>query len=250
MRVRPGAVLMVNGHFLNPSSEKSTPEVRVNLYTIPESELKEEGDILFLYNPFIHVGANGKSRARMRCPVHKDITLVNAQSHMHARGIGYEASVVGDAQPFYTHTHWESVPIKEFGDGLHIKAGSFLDYHCDYNNAATRDIFQGPSAKDEMCMLVGSYYPANEATTNCLEDPLLPIDQNSMGGEWVGNGTTSCANTLGCIQSAQDFNILQSCIVASDPAVSKEMSAAVRCIFKSANPLASCQTEFSQCLAK
>ena len=256
MNVRPGAVLLMNAHYINASPTVIEPEVRVNLYTVPKEEVTTEGDVLFLYNPFIHVGPMGESRARMRCPVHSDITIVNAQSHMHARGVGYAASVVGKTEPFYTSTDWEGVPVKDFGAGLEIKAGEWFDYHCDYTNTAMKDVYQGPRSTDEMCMLIGSYYPADLATANCLAEPFVPGQPNIIGAEWVGNGKATCAESFSCVQQniQSSLEAMTPCVTNSDPAVAKEFSDALRCYFKNAgpgtDPATACQAEFDTCLAK
>ena len=253
MKVRPNAVLLMNAHYVNASSAALSPEVRVNMYTIPEADVKTEGDILFLYNPFIFVGANGEGRARMQCKVHSDLTIQTIQSHMHARGSGYEASVRGEAEPFYTNTAWEGVPVKDFGAGLQVKAGSYFDYHCDYKNAGTKDVFQGPRSTDEMCMLIGSYYPANALTSDCR----LNAGDKFPGADWVGNGSATCAATMTCVQQAliaqKGLEGLTPCVTSSNAAVSKEMSAALRCLFNSfstgKDPNTVCQNEFATCAA-
>ncbi|MDI1447640.1 hypothetical protein [Polyangium sp. 6x1] len=258
MKVRPGAVLLMNAHYINASMNTIEPEVRVNLYSVPETEVQTEGDVLFLYNPFIHVGAMSEGRARMRCPVHKDITIVNVQSHMHARGVGYAASIVGEADPFYTSETWENVPVKDFGAGLQVKAGSWFDYQCDYSNGEMRNVFQGPRSTDEMCMLIGSYYPAEPATANCLAEAAAPNQQNFIGAEWVGNGKATCAESFSCVQQALGSGMgalegMTPCVTNSDPTVSNEMSAALRCLFRlgpGQDPTVVCKTEFEACLAK
>jgi len=253
MKVRPNAVLLMNAHYVNATSGTLTPEVRVNMYTIPEAEVKTEGDILFLYNPFIYVGANGEGRARMQCPIHSDITIQTVQSHMHARGAGYEARIVGEAEPFYTNTAWEGVPVKDFGAGLTVKAGSSFDYHCDYKNSGTKDVFQGPRSTDEMCMLIGSYYPANALTANCRSS----ASDQFIGADWVGNGSATCSASMTCVQQAliggKGLEGLTPCVTNSDAAVSKEMSAALRCLFRAfganKDPNMECQNEFATCMA-
>lgn len=256
MKVRPGAVLLMNAHYINASTTTIEPEVRVNLYTVPEAEVQTEGDILFLYNPFIHVGPMGQSRARMRCPVHKDITISNVQSHMHARGVSYAASIVGEAEPFYTSNEWEDVPVKEFGAGLKVKAGSSFDYHCDYTNTEMKDVYQGPRSTDEMCMLIGSYYPADFATANCLTEVGDPNDPSKFAAEWVGNGKATCAESFACVQESlnKGFNDMMPCVTNSDASISKEFSTALLCFFQNAgpgkDPAMACQTEFAACLAK
>lgn len=258
MPVTPGRVLLINVHYINASPEPIEPEVRINLYTIPEAEVVEEGDILFWYNIFIKVDAQSESRARMRCNINSDITLMNIQSHMHARGTGYAAMKLG-GEPFYTNEKWEDVPTKRFDGGMAVSAGTMFDYYCDYKNTGTKDVLQGPRSTDEMCMLIGSYYPADRGTSRCAAIPELPEQTGNLGAEWVGNGEATCAATFGCVQQVfgagpqdQDSFLggVASCVNAADPTVSREMSDALRCLFMSEDPQAACETEFGACLAK
>lgn len=250
IKVKAGSVLLMNAHYVNPTVEQLQPEIAINLHTIDEQKVREVGDILFLYNPFIKVAAQGTSRARMRCPVYEDMTLTNIQSHMHARGVGYAISAL-DSSPFYENDAWEDVPVKSLGaDGLSFKAGDILDYQCDYKNPSNEDIFQGPRASDEMCMAIGSFYPANEDTARCLA-----ADGQGFAAEWVGNGTATCAETMLCAQdmslSGGTLGRLAHCIQASAPEVSKEMTDAVRCFIRNGDdPLTKCATEFAACQAK
>ncbi|AKT44017.1 hypothetical protein [Chondromyces crocatus] len=258
MRIRPGAVLLMNAHYINASGDVLEPELAVNLYTIPEEQVEEEGDILFLYNAFIKVDAQSQRRARMRCPVRRDITIANVQSHMHARGVGYFAQT-STGQPFYESERWEDVPVKSFEGGFELKAGDTLDYACDYQNPGQHTVYQGPRSTDEMCMLIGSYYPADIATSNCSADPERPGETVGIGAEWIGDGTATCAQTLDCIEGAfsnatEGDLAFQGCIVDASPDVSKEVSDVSRCILLSLmsgkNPMTACGTEIATCSAK
>ncbi len=250
MNVAGSAILLMNAHYVNASSDDLEPEVRINLHTIPKEEVKEEGDILFFYNPFIGVPSQSTSRARMRCTVQADMTLANFQSHMHARGVGYAASVVGEA-PFYENDLWEGVPVKDFGAGKSIKKGSVIDYHCDYNNAAQNDVFQGPRSTDEMCMAIGSYYPANATTSNCAIVGEDPFETQNFGGEWVGNGNKTCAETMGCVQKAFSSKAvledITKCMLDSAPEKATPVSEAIRCLFTTENPAAECAAQIGAC---
>jgi hypothetical protein len=239
--VHIGGVVLINVHYINASDTDVTPDVRINLWTTPT--ITQEGDILFLYNPLIAVLAGRTARAEWRCPVYHDITIANAQSHMHARGVGYAAST-GDDAPFYTNDAWQGVPVQHY-DSLVVHAGQTLHYYCDYRNTESRDIFQGPRTSDEMCMLIGSYYPADPLTANCL-DPT----GNLPGGDWVGQGTATCAQTLQCIQSASsDFHAITSCMLDSAPAVSHPASELLRCLFSASDPVTQCSAQIAACAA-
>ncbi|HMJ52844.1 MAG TPA: hypothetical protein VK540_12235 [Polyangiaceae bacterium] len=93
-KLDPGTVLIINTHYLNASGNPLIAEARLNLYTLPEKDVVQEGGFLFFYNPFIRVPARSSASSRMRCTLSDDITLISAQSHMHRRGVGYTANVV------------------------------------------------------------------------------------------------------------------------------------------------------------
>lgn len=194
--------------------------------------------------------------ARLRCNVPEDITLITAQSHMHRRGVGYEAAVVGDSMPFYFTDRWEDVPVVDFGSGMDISAGSTIEYHCDYENPEMRDVYQGPRSSDEMCMLIGAYYPAVPGLSFCAADPERPLVTQGLGAQWIGQGEASCAETVDCVQSFDGdfFENLQGCVARSHPSVSEPMSDAVRCLLLSfaddRDPVQACAGEIATCMAR
>jgi hypothetical protein len=240
--VHVGGIAMINVHYVNASDEALATDVKIAFDTLPADQIAQEGDILFLYNPLISVPANTTARAHWRCPVYQDITISNVQSHMHARGTGYEARVDGNA-PFYASTHWEQVPVDSID--LSVTAGSKLDYYCDYRNTESRHVYQGPRSSDEMCMLIGSYYPADPRTANCLDESgMLP------GGDWIGQGAATCQQTMGCLQGAGgELAAITDCMLAAKPEVSVELSAALRCFMSAANPLTECSAQIQTCSA-
>jgi hypothetical protein len=248
MKLAAGSVVLMNAHYLNATESDLHPEAAVNLWTRPAAEVETEGDLLFLYNPFIKVPANGSGRARWRCPVHADITIANVQSHMHKRGMGYSAAVTGQA-PFYENTRWESVPVKRFDGGMTVTAGSTLDYWCDYESTVSNDIYQGPRTTDEMCMLIGSYYPADRRTSNCNDAA------GGLGGEWVGNGSATCAATWTCLQTAFTaaeadlIPAITDCMDVASPSVAAVSSALLRCFANSDAPETECQAQVTACQA-
>ena len=240
--IRIGGVLMINAHYINATDTPLEPTVAIDLFTLDAGEVTQEGDILFLYNPLIGIGPNATARARMSCPVYTDITIANAQSHMHARGIGY-AAAVDDAAPFYVNDRWEHVPVQRY-ENFVVSAGARLDYYCDYRNTESHPVYQGPRSTDEMCMLIGSYYPADARTAACL-DPSGELP----GGDWIGNGTATCAATLGCLQSAPDFAAITDCMLAAAPAVAHPTSELLRCLMVADDPAADCEAEIGTCVA-
>lgn len=238
--VRIGGVVLINVHYRNGSDSPLDTNVKVKWETTTADAISQEGDVLFLYNPLISVPPNGTARARQSCPVYKDITVVNIQSHMHSRGVGYEARVDNGA-PFYVNKRWEGVPVTAY-EGFKVTAGSRFDYFCDYRNTTGTPVYQGPRTSDEMCMLIGSYYPADPRTSNCLDESgKLP------GGDWIGQGTATCQQTMGCLQSAAGFPAMTDCMLAASPNVARASSDLLRCFFAAEDPVAQCGAQIQAC---
>ncbi len=249
--VKTAPILLINAHYINATDTELEPEARINIYTVDQSKVQVEGGMLFLYQPFIHVPSMGNSTARWSCPVHSNIKIANLQSHMHARGVGYKAELLaGPAGAtrtmLYETTNWESVPTKNYpGAGLDVAKGSRLDYQCNYTNTEAREVFQGAKASDEMCMLIGSYYPRDDNTANCLNEAGTALE-----GEWIGSGTNTCAQTFTCVQADFNEGTIARCIQQSSPTVSKVMSAALNCVIFSANPEVDCADQIDTCVAQ
>ncbi len=241
---RIGGFLLINVHYRNGSDEPLATDVKVAFETTTADKIVQEGDILFLFNPLISVPPGQTARSHWRCPVYQDITIANAQSHMHARGVGFEARVDGEA-PFYVNQRWESVPVQDY-EGLTVKAGSVLDYHCDFRNTGGTPVYMGPRTTDEMCMLIGSYYPADPRISNCLDET-----GKTLAGEWIGQGTATCQQTMGCLQQAQGrLPAVTDCMLAASPSVSRESSDLLRCTIGATDPLTQCAPQIQACAAK
>lgn len=228
LKVAPGTVLLMNTHYLNASSAPLETDARINLYTIADDEVNIEAGMLFHYNPFISVPAHGASTARMRCATEQDISVVRIQSHMHRRGVGYVAHKVGldgKMTELYAHDKWEGVPSQEFTPFLEVKAGEALDYRCEFKNNEDRDIAQGLTTKDEMCMLIGPYFPRSEAYENCA------TEEGYFASTWFGSGKSTCAEAFSCINSttAGDDAGLYGCVVNSCANVGPQLSEALNC---------------------
>ncbi|WP_437731806.1 hypothetical protein [Sorangium sp. So ce1335] len=229
LKVPPGTVLLMNTHYLNSSAEPLETDARINLYTIADDEVETEAGMLFHYNPFISVPAHGESSARMRCTTENDISIVRIQSHMHRRGVGYVAHKVGadgKMTELYAHDRWEDVPSQEFAPHLELKAGEALDYRCDFKNAEARDVAQGLTTRDEMCMLIGPYFPRSEAYENCANE------QDDLAGTWFGSGKSTCAEALSCMnETPADAGdaAFYGCIVNSCESVGPQLSEVITC---------------------
>ncbi|MBZ0232708.1 MAG: hypothetical protein K8M05_10295, partial [Deltaproteobacteria bacterium] len=244
LRAEAGAVLLVQTHYLNASAEPLDAQVRLNLWYAPAPAPVLAGT-LFFYDWAIHVPAGEPVTAHMRCNIPADVNLVFGMSHMHRRGVGYRA-VLEDASAnaapteLFATTDWEGVEPRRYAPELAVAAGSVIDYRCDFQGEAGRDIVEGPSAEaNEMCMFVASYYPRLDTPTELCAGP---------GSGPVFTGTQACGDTVTCVREAGDDAIateaclVDTCAASSAPAVELMKCINFQCAAPCAQGEAACDT--------
>lgn len=229
MRLKAGSIVLINTHYLNASPNTLDVSAAINLYTIPEAEFTTEAGVLFYYNPFISVPAHGTSKSRMRCLVETEINIVNLQSHMHRRGVGFTAKHISSSgvelETLYTNTEWENVPVSQYTPKKVIPAGDYLDYECEFNNPNDNTIVQGLKTTNEMCMLIGAYYPLNAQLETCdiVDEPFYGA------ATWYGAGSATCADTLMCMAGVGSVEEYFGCVTNSCEGAGPELSDFIRC---------------------
>jgi Copper type II ascorbate-dependent monooxygenase, C-terminal domain len=232
---RPGEILLLQAHYQNVGDAPVDATVRVTLRTTTADTVTTRAGTLRFYNPFIYVPAHQTAAAAMRCQIPHDITILSAASHMHKRGVGWQAFLDRPGfpaanSPFYDVSDWQQP--ETFLGPLTVKAGSSLRFRCDYLNDGDHPFVQGLSADDnEMCMFSAIYYPAmDEATESCVSMDLH------------GTGTRSCKDTTSCVEacppesrphlsisSAEVGECWQKCIVESCPNVTHALFPQLKC---------------------
>ena len=236
VKLEGGTVILMNTHYINAATKPLTVDARVNLWTIPKEQATVEAGIIFYYDPIIRIGAHASGYAEMSCPVTADINVLNLQTHMHARGLGGQAFVIPPGTPapapqmIYESKNWEQVPVKAFQPGMQIKAGSTLNYHCNYRNDEDRTIVQGATTKDEMCMLIGVYYPRDAKTELCSPDGTY--DNFSLAGTWYGQGgTNTCGQALVCTQAATTEESSYACLLGACRSATPALDDVAKCFY-------------------
>jgi len=227
LRAAAGSVLLVQTHSRNAPAEPVAAQVRLNLWTAATPPPIEAGT-LFFYDWAILVPAGQPATARMRCAVPADVDLVFGMSHMHRRGVGYEAvlEAAGDAAPttLFTTTDWQGIEPRQYQPRQHVTAGSVIDFHCDFAGEPGRAIVEGPSAEaNEMCMFIAAYYPRLDPSTELC---------SGAGSGPVLTGTTTCAETVACVRGAGADEIAsEACLVDTCAASSQPAADLMQCIF-------------------
>ena len=258
LHIPAGSILMMDLHILNTTPAALPVTVQMNLDTIPASQVTQEAGIYFFYDPFIAIPPYASSHARMSCPVTSAVTLTTAQTHMHKWGLGGTANLEDGTgaivQPLYTSTTWTDPPVTQWSaPPMTLKAGQQIDYECNYQNDGATTIIQGLSAAtNEMCVLVGAYYPRDEKFETC--GTTGQFSNQGTAATFIGTGTASCGSTLACLQSAEqssDPTPFFTCMVDSCPGAAAPLTQFLDCAFgvpSGGDVMTVCASQIGACL--
>ncbi|GAC1595313.1 MAG: hypothetical protein NVS3B20_19260 [Polyangiales bacterium] len=192
LALRSEEVLVLQAHYINASKNALEAKVDLTLKRVDEASVKHRAGLIRMYDPFIYVAPKSGGTAQMRCPIKKDMTILAASPHMHARGMNHTtwfdaAMTTPTDKPLFVSTDWEHPA--DYKGSFPATKGSAFRFQCTYKNESDRPFVQGQSADtNEMCMLTALYYPA------------LETDDQFCYGDQYGAGTQSCSDTLTCIQ--------------------------------------------------
>ena len=189
-------VLMLQAHYINPSSQPIAAKVKARFGTAPADKIQQQAGFLLFYDPFIFVPPKGSASSGIRCPVPNDVNLIAGFTHYHQRGRQMQVWLdpgmsSQSAAPFFATRDWEHP--EDFHGPMAIKAGSVVRIQCDFTNLDGVDVFQGPNAAtSEMCVFAGLYYPRSPDPSAFEFCSNLSV---------TGTGANTCSQLLTCIQS-------------------------------------------------
>lgn len=192
-----GAVVLLESHYLNAGEAPLDAEVRINLWYAAAPAAIEAGT-LFLRDWAIYLEpAPAEGSAAMSCEIPSPVSLYYSVSHMHRRGLAFDARLVRageEPRSLYQTTSWaDPVPTPEV-PLLELAAGDRIEFDCTYRNDRPAPVVEGRSAdRDEMCVFIAGYWPK------------LPVESElclSPGSGPLLDGEASCQETVSCMLDA------------------------------------------------
>jgi hypothetical protein len=222
MRLAPRSVVLLETHYLNASDAPLDATARINLW-FAQVPVETLAGTLFFRDWHIYVPPlPGTATATMRCEIPEDISLLYATSHMHRRGTAFRSTI--DSTPLHDSDDWESPTPTIYWPPRDIPAGSTIEFSCDFQNDAPTPVVEGISADaDEMCVLVGGYWPKLSAAAElCLLDGSGPVLA----------GDRSCEQTVDCMLDAGVDNWIggQQCVAQTCADSASALSSFVVCV--------------------
>jgi hypothetical protein len=166
---QPGDMFMLQTHYVNASSQKTTlgvGKVLMNFYEAGPADTTYRLGSVFANNRAISLPPMAPSSFTTTCQIPAAVTLVAASGHFHSRGTEFDIGIVSDVlgdnyNQIYQSTSWDSPPWKTYDPGFAIQAGGAVQYTCKYVNTTDMTITFGPHVEyQEHCNLFGYFYPA------------------------------------------------------------------------------------------
>lgn len=156
-----GASYDMNSHYVNKTTQATTGEVHVNLYTIPKSQVTHVVNSLNLANEGFTLPPGQKTVATKSFTFKKPTTVLMLTSHTHKLAEKFVIKIKGgkrDGEVVYESTDWEHPLIKNLSSPLVLQAGEGLTSEIAYNNTTSRIVRFGLLSEDEMGIIFGYFY--------------------------------------------------------------------------------------------
>ena len=168
-----GTQIIVNMHFINVGSSTTEPQVKVNV--LRARNLQHKAGAMVSFNTAINVPAataagSGKQTVMGTCMAPAGANFFAIGTHTNARATAADVNLVsGGATTNVVHTTdyknpdvgiWMAPPF------LPVQSGDSFTYSCAYSNSGMSPVTVGETSTNEVCMLVGYYFPAGSVSCN------------------------------------------------------------------------------------
>jgi hypothetical protein len=173
LEVAAGQPVMVNMHYVNLTDESIMPTVHVELEPLAPGETYTPAHTFITFNTQIDVPPNATGSAGGSCMVPPDVKFIEMSTHSHQ----YTTSArIMDGDKMVLETlDWAHAKVERWQAPYFTFSSGKLDYLCQYNNTTDQPLVTGESAvANEMCMAVGTFFPATKDIF-CLNSMPLPF---------------------------------------------------------------------------
>ncbi|MCY4402052.1 MAG: dockerin type I domain-containing protein [Candidatus Poribacteria bacterium] len=182
LRLPGNTVYDLNSHYINLLGDETLiGETYVNIYTIPEEEVKYEAVEIFVSNRSINVPP-GTTRVstltwyvedeleRRGHDADTELFVFLLTSHMHRHGELFEIFQNSSGELLHRSIAYDDAPITLYDPVLVLDVGDGLKFQCTHNNYDINEPLQfGLTSEDEMCIIFGYYFIPVEKAGDIIE---------------------------------------------------------------------------------
>ncbi|RKU12544.1 hypothetical protein C6503_17300 [Candidatus Poribacteria bacterium] len=178
LRMPGNTVYDLNSHYINLLGDETLiGETYVNIYTIPEEEVKYEAIEIFVSNRDIrvppgltrvskgtwYIGGEGGELEKRGHASDAVLSVFFLSSHMHRHGELFEIFHGSTGDLLHRSIAYDDAPITLFDPVVRLDANDTIKFQCTHNNYDTDKLLEfGLTSEDEMCIIFGYYYLPTE----------------------------------------------------------------------------------------
>jgi hypothetical protein len=172
LTMNTGTQLVLNMHFINAGTTPVSPVLKLNV--LYAQNVQYQAGTMVSFNASIDVppataAGPGMQTVSGTCtaPVGSHFFALTSHTHKHATVTNVNYVSGGMTENVVHTTDWESPDVGLFyaPTFLTTKAGDTFTYSCAYTNTTSSPVLVGETAaSNEMCMAIGYYFPAGNAT--------------------------------------------------------------------------------------
>ncbi len=175
LRLPGDTVYDLNSHYINLLGDETlVGETYVNIYTIPEEEVKYEAVEIFVSNRAINVPPGTTRVAKLTWYVEDELErrghdpdtelfVFLLTSHMHRHGELFEIFQKSTGELLHRSIAYDDAPIDLFNPVLQLDSDDGIHFQCTHANYDTNEpLIFGLTSEDEMCIIFGYYYIPTE----------------------------------------------------------------------------------------
>lgn len=175
MPLREEQMLRIEFHVLNTTSNPLQAMAEVELDTVPVTPDVQRADLLFWGTSELDLAPRSMRTVHYRRSPPTGVKLFAVSSHTHQFGTLATVSLATGVDPDYRDlrelhrsTTWSEPPLSLLNPPVVLGANEHLHLACTFNNTSDGPVRFGESALDEMCFLIGYYYPG-QGSSFCLQ---------------------------------------------------------------------------------
>jgi hypothetical protein len=155
-------------HYINTGSSVLNAQVRLNIERT-QSPNPQRAGALISFNTSIRIPANGAQTVSGTCavPAGANFFILSTHTHKYATVASIRDGSATGTELVHT-TDWENPDTKVWLQAPFYNFSGSLHYSCTYQNTTSQVITVGESAaRNEMCMAVTYFFPANSGSQFC-----------------------------------------------------------------------------------
>jgi hypothetical protein len=163
-----GQRVVFDFHYYNTTTETIEARSAVNFHLTDEASIQHIARPFGFYNWTIDTPANSQASFTGECKFKEDVTISSLVRHTHRWGTDYEVWFAGgerDGEHIWTSHDFQEETSFPFEAPFVMKAGEGFRFRCDYDNTEDYALRFGVNATDEMCILFGLIWEAEDGQT-------------------------------------------------------------------------------------